>query len=251
MVTTLMTHCGASIVSRAQLDLIELPPATETWFPLSHSYVLDTVKDSLGKAGFEVRNTQLAVSRHGQRFFGTLDLTAPLGPGIHLAVGLRNSLDKSLPIGFAAGSKCFVCDNLAFRSEVVIARKHTKNGQLRFAEALTQAVTALHQFKEAEGQRIGKMQLTDLSEDAANSYMLQAFDQKLVSHTLLRQVIAEWRKPSFEEFEPRTMFSLLNAFTTALSSRLKTNPQQYAHTTIAVQALLDGRPVEGELVNAA
>src|SRR5947209_3472111 len=111
MVTTLITHCGASVVTREQLDSIETPPATETWFPLSHGYVLDTVKDSLRSAGFEVRNTQLAVTRHGSRFFGTLDLTAPLGPGINLAVGLRNSLDKSLPIGFAAGSKCFVCDN--------------------------------------------------------------------------------------------------------------------------------------------
>jgi hypothetical protein len=40
-------------------------------------------------------------------------------------VGLRNSHDKSFPIGIAFGSRVFVCDNLAFHGEHVIRRKHT------------------------------------------------------------------------------------------------------------------------------
>lgn len=249
MSTSLVTHAGASQVSREQLDAFEPPPATDTWYPLKHSYVLDTVLEQLKAASFVPTRTQLAVTRGGSRFFATVDLSAGLGHGTHLAVGIRNSMDKSLPIGFAAGSRVFVCDNLAFRSEIVVARKHTRNGQIRFAESLTRAVTSLNQFKEAEAERIRRMQYMDLSEDTANSYMLRAFETKLVSHTLLRQVIAEWRNPSFEEFQPRTAWSLVNAFTTVLgSTRLKTNPQQYAHTTIAVQALLDGKPVQAEVV---
>ena len=88
--------------------------------------------------------------------------------------------------GFAAGSRCFVCDNLAFRSEVVVARKHTKNGQFRFAEALTQAVSSLHQFRQVEMERIKRMQQTPLADDAAALYCLQAFDRDIVSHTSSR-----------------------------------------------------------------
>jgi hypothetical protein len=43
-------------------------------------------------------------------------------------------------------------------------------------------------------------------EDAANSYLLQAFEENLVSSRLLPQVIAERRHPTFDEFlrEPRS-----------------------------------------------
>ena len=39
-------------------------------------------------------------------------------------VGLRNSHDKSLPVGIAFGSRVFVCDNTAFIADHVIRTKH-------------------------------------------------------------------------------------------------------------------------------
>ncbi len=249
MTTSLVTHCGARPVSRSELCEIKAPDPTETWYPIAHSFVLDTVKESLGKAGFEVKDTKLAVTRHGARFFGTLDLAASLGAGITLAVGIRNSYDKSLPIGFAAGSRCFVCDNLAFRSEVVVARKHTKNGQLRFAEALTRAVASLHQFKLVEAERIKRMQVTPLADYAAALYCLQAFDRDIVAHTLLKRIWHQWMEPDCDWGE-KTPWRLLNSFTYVLGQRAKSNPQRHAHQTIAVQALIDGEPRNGNGLTA-
>lgn len=250
MATSLVTHCGAVQVSRQQLDVIDPPPATDTWFPLKHSFVLETVQQALGQAGFEVRHTKLAVTRNGSRFFGTLDLAASLGTGVHLAVGIRNSVDKSLPIGFCAGSKVFVCDNLAFRSEVVIARKHTKFGADRFAEALTKAVGSLQQFRDVETERIKKMQFRSLNDDAAALYCMQAFDREIVSHTLLRRIWQQWQAPTMDWGE-KTVWRLLNAFTWVLSDRAKSNPQRHAHDTIRVQALLDEKPAPEGVWRAA
>jgi hypothetical protein len=42
-----------------------------------------------------------------------------------LAVRLRNSCDKSCPIGHAFGSRVFVCDRLTFVSDHAIRRQHT------------------------------------------------------------------------------------------------------------------------------
>lgn len=42
-------------------------------------------------------------------------------------LGLKNSHDKSLPIGIAFGSRVFDCDNLAFSADHVIRRK-TRRG---------------------------------------------------------------------------------------------------------------------------
>lgn len=108
-VSDLVLHRGARIVDRADLDSVAVPEPTKTWFPISHTQVLDRTLETLGQAGFEVRNTRLALSQDGRRFFGTVDLRAAVATGVNLCVGVRNSVDKSLPIAFCAGHHVFVC----------------------------------------------------------------------------------------------------------------------------------------------
>jgi len=77
-----------------------------------------------------------------RRFFGTLTLRSPLGQGVNLAVGVRSSTDKSISLQWCCGSRVFVCDNLSFSSERVIARKHTTHGVERYHEAICKEVSA-------------------------------------------------------------------------------------------------------------
>jgi hypothetical protein len=237
--STLITHCGARTVNRDELAAVPTPPSTRTWFPVGHLTVLTTVEQTLRAAGFNPTREGLALSREGARFFATIDLESPLAPGVHLAVGLRNSLDKSLPIGFCAGSRVVVCDNLAFSSEVVVARKHTRFGRDRYTEALARAVGGLSDFQKAEAQRIERFQQTPVSDTEAESLMLRAYERDVVSYRLLPRVIAEWRAPSYEEFRTPTLWALMNAFTTVLGSRQRTNPQQFSHLTIRLSDLLN------------
>jgi len=231
---------GSRIVTREELDLIKAPAPTETWFPVDHAHVIDTVSLALQQAGFSIERMKFAVSRtNDARLFAVADLTSVLATGVNLAVGIRNSFDRSLPLGFVAGSKVFVCDNLQFRSELIVARKHTRFGAQRFQEAIQHAIQSLVQFRTTETARIRRLQLTDISDLKAESVLLRSYESGLVSHRLLPRVIEQWRKPSFEEFEPRTAWSLLNAYTSILGSRLQTNPQEYAALTIRLQALLD------------
>jgi hypothetical protein len=248
--SSLVTHCGARVVTREELDRVEAPSPTETWFPVKHSLVIDTVGRSLQEAGFRVERTQFALSRNDARLFATMDLASPLATGVNLAVGIRNSIDKSLPLGFCAGNRVFVCDNMAFRSELLVTRKHTRNGTTRFQEAICQATQSLVQFREVESQRIRRYQHLELTDVKADSILLRSYEQGVVSHRLLPRVIKEWRTPSFEEFADRTAWSLLNAFTGVLGERLRSNPQQFAALTIRLQDLLDKEVLPAETVAA-
>lgn len=248
----LVLHRGARQVSQEVLDAVPVPPATATWFPIAHGQVLSTTLDTLKQAGFDVARTQLGLSRDDARFFATVDLRTPVASGVTLSVGIRNSIDKSLPIGFCAGHRTFVCDNLAFSSEIVVVRKHTRFGETRFNEAICKAVQTLDVYRKAEGDRIIAFQKTEVSADVADALLLRAFEQGILSTATLPRVIKEWRAPSFEEFEDRTLWSFMNAFTTVLADRQKSNPQQFAALTIKLHDFLQqGQGSEAQTIITA
>src|SRR4051794_14778452 len=104
----LVLHRGAVQASRQELP-DKAPPAEGRWFPISHRKVVDTVSETLEASGYQIQREQFGVSREGHRLFGTLDLATTLTSGVNLSVGIRNSTDKSFPLGFCAGSRVFVC----------------------------------------------------------------------------------------------------------------------------------------------
>jgi len=254
----LMNHCGAREVPREELAGIEPPAPTKTWYPIAHRAVLDSVWSTLEGAGFSISQSRLSVSHGDARFFGTLDLTTPIREGVSLAVGIRNSTDQSFPIGFCCGHRVFVCDNLAFTSEVVVSKKHTRFGQERYLEGLARAVGSLNEYKESAACWIGQLQATDLSDDAANSYLLQAYEQGIIGVRLLPLVIREWRHPTRDEYRPRTAYSLFNCFTSVLGQvRQASFPAESALSTMRLSKLLSpaidvpNRPVEDEMVTSS
>src|SRR4051794_18502163 len=105
--SNLVLHRGARRVTSEELQQYQAPPPEGRWYPLSHGQVLSVVGRTLAEAGYAIVKQQLGVMRDGSRFFATLDLSSPVAEGVSLAVGVRNSVDKSFPLGFCAGSRVF------------------------------------------------------------------------------------------------------------------------------------------------
>ena len=235
----LCLHRGARLVDYDELASHKAPPPQGRWYPLSHSHVLNTVKSTLAEAGYEVRSQKLALSKNNHQFFGTLDLGTALTPGVSLAVGVRSSTDQSIVLGFIGGSHVFCCDNMAFRSDLMVKRKHTINGERNFVAAIVSSIASLTEFKEVEAARIDAMMRHELRPEVADSLILRAFERGIVSAPQLPQVIREWREPRFDEFRPRTVWSLFNAFTTVLGPRATSQPQKFAVQTMRLNALVE------------
>jgi hypothetical protein len=246
----LFLHAGGQLVSEEELAAVQAPPPEGRWFPIAHHDVLRKVKETLADAGYQVQGQKLGLARKGQRFFGTLDLATTLVSGVTLAVGVRNSTDKSFPLAFCAGSRVFVCDNLSFQAELLVSRKHTRFGGEHFASAIATAVTALESFRANEAQRLRVMMHTEVRSEVADSLILRSFEKGIISTHQLPGVLKEWRTPSFEEFAPRTAWSLLNAFTAVLRDRATTNPQAFTVQTMRLNHLLTCRAEETPLGQA-
>ena len=123
---TLMLHRDAKALDYDGLRALDTPPATPTHVPIPHFRVVDMLKTTLGMYGHEVVSEHHGITEDGMRYFGLLSLRSPY-TGYEDTCGLRNSHDRSFPVGVGFGSRVFVCDNLAFIADHVIKRKHTAN----------------------------------------------------------------------------------------------------------------------------
>jgi hypothetical protein len=239
--STLCLHRGSQTVSREELCRIDPPEGTDTWYPVAHRDVLDTATNLLMGHGFSIAKSRYAVGQNGHVFFGILDLTLPIGTdGVALSVGVRNSTNKQFPIGLAAGSRVFVCDNLAFSADLTVVRKHTKNGMDRWIEAIGGAVNRLDQFRATESHRIERLMGYNLGMIEADSFLLRAFETGILNTRQLPVALAQWRRPTYGWGHEGTAWHLYNAMTTALGDIAERNPQDHAGRTMKLMGHFAG-----------
>ena len=123
-----------STVTEAEVAQVPIVPFTKTFHPVHHKQVIDAVRIGISLTGMEVVKSQYVLARDGMQMFGVWDLNAG-NSDLCWSLGIRNSMDKSLALGITAGTKVFVCDNLAFDGEYLTFRKHTSgldNDELEF-----------------------------------------------------------------------------------------------------------------------
>jgi hypothetical protein len=152
-------------------------------------------------------------------------------------VGIRNSHDKTFPAGIVAGTHVMCCDNLAFSGEVQISRKHTRYAlrdlPLMTSRAVGQLSLKLHNLD----QRILCYHETPINDPRAHDIVVRALDSGVITTTQVPEVLAEWREPSHEQFQPRTAWSLFNAFTEV---HKRVNPHTRVRRGEALYGIFDG-----------
>jgi len=211
----LLLHCGGEVVSRGELLGVPTPQGTRTWYPMSHGTILDEVETQLRGCGFQITNETHALSHGGARYFGVLSVTV-IGRSnrdFGWVVGLRNSHDQKYPAGLVAGTRVFVCDNLAFSGEVRISRKHTRYAERDLRHLTARAVGQLGERFMGLDQRVTRYKSTDIDDPRAHDMVIRAVDAAAITPAQIPDVLEHWRKPEHEAFLPRTAWSLFNAFT--------------------------------------
>jgi hypothetical protein len=215
VVEGLLAHRGAQLVGRQDLLALTTPDATATHKPIPHAEVVQALIETLGFRRLSVVNDQYAVTPDGMRMFGVLALDVE-GSGIRLAIGVRNSHDKSCSLALTVGYKVFVCDNLAFHGDFSpIMKKHTKGVDIQDVMAL--AVDRMQRHFEPMQRQVDAWRGFELPDDRARLVIYRAFieDGLDAAKHLARIVHQQYFEPEYDEFRPRTLWSLSNAFTSA------------------------------------
>ena len=231
---TLCLHSGAKPVAYEELRSLETPAPTKSHHPIAHHHVVDLVKHSLTFYGHQVVEENFGVTEDGMRFFGVLSLKSEYGNYTDV-VGLRNSSDKSFPVGVSFGSSVFVCDNLAFVGDHVIRRKHTAKLKFELPGLIASIVEPLAGEREKQHQTFLRYQSTPLDEMRANHAIMAMFREGVINVQRIPEVLHQWEEPECD-WGDKSAYRLFNAATFALTSKVAENPS----ITSRLHEIVDG-----------
>jgi hypothetical protein len=204
-----------SKIGRMELAQIPVPQATATHRPVPHHEIVEALVETLSFRHIGVVNEEYAASNDGMKMFGVLDLETQM-EGCRFSIGIRNSHDKSLRLGLTAGLRVFVCSNMAFNGDFTpVLAKHSKSFNL--IDTLAVGVDKIQRNFEPMQRQVEHWRQAQITDERAKLIFYAAFvDGKLdVPRSLLTEVHRLYFEPQYEEFSPRTMWSLSNAFTSA------------------------------------
>src|ERR1044071_3660990 len=213
--STLIAHCGASKVDREFLKTLSVPEATRTHQPVPHLQIVEALIETLTVRHIEVVRDEYAVTPDGMRCFGLLQLEYGF-EGVQFAIGFRNSNDKSFRLALTVGYRCIICDNMAFKGDFKpVLAKHS--AKLNLIDLISVGVDKIQRNFEPLKTQIRDWREYQLETRNAKEIIYDAFlDSKLgLPRNLMPEVHRIYFNPEVDDFKPRTLWSLSNAFTSA------------------------------------
>jgi len=224
MNTQLLTQCGSQRCSLEQLLAIPEPQKTKSYTPLNHydfAVSVLTIASDLLK-GYRFDGDSYALSSDGQKMFGVITyrkINSQQNEELKVAIGLRNSYNKTMSAGLVLGSTVLVCDNLVFSGDIKVMRKHS--GVDMHEDLHDQIVTAIYKSQHNFQQichDVELMKQKPMNQHQKYEYIGMLTGEGVLSATQSTTAFKELWKPSHEEFQVDTLWAGYNCATEALKS---------------------------------
>ena len=220
-----MAEAQATLITSNEVELehlkdVKMPSATASYQPVSHYDLTMNIGDIAGRVlnGMTLVKSRYGLAREGNQMFGTHTFKDNVDDEIGLAVGFRNSYDKSMSVGIAVGARVFVCENLMMNGDITIFRKHTGN---ILDELNSMAFRAIfdNQYKYQElTEDKEKMKKIECNDDKAFSQLGRLYGKGILTERQLPVVKDQWDKPWHKDFKDKNQWSFYNACTESLKS---------------------------------
>ena len=213
----------AAEVSRDELYNVVTPEPTQSWKPVPHHEVVNTLSDRAAARGLVVKNEHFALLDGtlygengmqtripGARLFGSLDFAPipgmPFPAGCAPSCGLRNSADKSFALSILSGARVFVCANGVLSAEHIISRKHTSG--LDLVESIDKALDAFMESLRGFNETYEKLRAWQLRKNTAHSLIVELARAGAFASSDILPVVQEFENPCHAEFRERNAWNL-------------------------------------------
>lgn len=228
-------------VGRDEIAMVPTPTATASWKPVPHSEVIDAVTDVVKAHRWTILEEQYGLARDGQRMFGFMRINKTNSTEWSRCIGIRNSHDRTIAVGLAAGLTICCCSNLCFGGSTVLKRRHTSRIELN--GLVLEAVNALElEFLTLENVA-EELKIDELNDDEVRASLVVAAERQAIPSCDILSVWKEFKHPRHEEFAEPTRWSLLNAFTETAKKYSPARADQ-CYRSLTRLFGLDGKPAE-------
>jgi len=223
------------LITLKELGYVPTPASKGSHFPIPHARFARTVREALLSTGTEIAREQHAIDKEGQRYFGLLDLKRDTDSDYGLTVGIRNSHDKTFAAGLCAGNRVFICDNLSFSNEIVLARRHTRYIGDDLQRLVFEAVGKLGEAHTRQDARIARYKERRFHNNDVHDFVIRSVDAKIIPNARVPEVLGEWRKES-ATFGSSTAWKLFNAYTEVMK---RYTVEDLPRRTIRLHGMMD------------
>ncbi|MEX2264621.1 MAG: hypothetical protein WD696_21885 [Bryobacteraceae bacterium] len=154
-------------------------------------------------------------------------------------------------LALTVGYRVLVCDNMAFHGDFTpVLAKHSKSFSL--VDALSIGVDRMQRNFDPMQKQIETGRESQISDVTAKLVIYRAFveSELEVPKHLARPVHDHYFNPQLEEFQPRTIWSLSNAFTSALK-KMDAVPQFRATARLFIASTSMNREGNARVVRAS
>lgn len=204
-------------VSLEQVAAVPVPAHTRSWRPVPYADAVGFLKNTISRSlPYSLESEEYGLSKDGRQMFGLLTLdTGDNEQG--LAIGMRQSYNRSLSLGIAVGSQVFVCDNLMFSgSAFKVVRKNTVNVWADFRALVGRQVGDSRSHFEDVRAETENMRVIAVDQSRGYELLGRAVGEKVLTPTQANVAFGDWRIPRHEDFAPRNLWSLYNCATEGL-----------------------------------
>jgi len=248
---SMILHCGGYAADDDAVRNVVTPEATGTHHPMDHTRLINETVEAVNASGLEVVNANHAlvdqplrqgeVKHIGARYFGLLDVRPKNGVGLGsdhgLAIGMRNTHDKSYCASLVAGTRVFVCDNLGFSGEVMLSRRHTSGIFRDLPRLVTDAFGKIIEHNQKIEEQIEIFKTSTIDNRRMHDIVCKAVRCNAIPNRTVPSILQQWYQPAHDVFRARTAWSALNAVTEVAKSwknpTTKTDRTMRFHTLLA------------------
>jgi hypothetical protein len=197
-----------------------IPVQTTTYSPVSHGEIFDQIATQLVANNLASLRNRVHINGNGGRMVGFVDVEPEneFGKqhGLKMMLGYRNSYDKSMSVGFAAGASVWICGNGIISGDILsFRRKHTGSVSQELNNRITDGINLMKNEFMQLNMEVDVMKGFNLTQrQKAEILGVMYFERNLVTPTQLSIVKHELtQSPHFKE---DNAWSLYNNVTEAL-----------------------------------
>lgn len=216
----------------SQLLAVPKPIATNTYSPISHDEIHDTIMKEIKDNAFSLTNTYIK-SRNGKNCIVMYSLVDDLAsyqdPEIGIRVGFKNSYDRTMSFGFALGSEVFICGNGMVSGEYTIKKQHRMKDVSIYAKELIHNYFGQIRAEHNDNLAFAKeLKSRDVTEADAQRIIGELFiNNKIITQAQLRKMSSEMYNSdkfnSFKNGNDITAWDLYNHGTESLKTSANFN----------------------------